>query len=258
TRDQHRLYLEILGYWTAAYRERKMQKLQQLKSRRDILLAIPVEAKGAFASLAAEFPIVEYDGQLSATELLALLRGHVDDFAQRLASIDREAIHRRVMEEKWLAERACFEALHCYRRSELARAAEQVAGDGVAFDPGVGLYEAIWLEHVGDSFVEWLGENGRQSVPLAEALQECRLRWPALAQGDDVSLEALISLWPAIHIRRNSIFEAMVVLAGAPETAVEDQETERQPVPVKGVRERRTAYKRRIDNTPVTQQDLWG
>ncbi len=31
TRDQHRLYFEILGYWTPAYRERKIQKLQQLR-----------------------------------------------------------------------------------------------------------------------------------------------------------------------------------------------------------------------------------
>ncbi len=74
TRDQHRLYFEILGYWTPSYRERKIQKLQQLQARKDIVLAIPIEAKGAFASLAHDFPIVEYDGQLSATELLKVLR----------------------------------------------------------------------------------------------------------------------------------------------------------------------------------------
>ncbi len=41
TRDRHRLYLEILGFWTPSYRERKVQKLQQLKGRQDIVLAIP-------------------------------------------------------------------------------------------------------------------------------------------------------------------------------------------------------------------------
>ena len=261
TRDQHRLYFEILGYWTPAYRERKIQKLQQLKARKDILLAIPSEAKGAFSILASDFPIVEYDGQLSATELLKLLRSYVDDFAERLSSIDREAVRRRVLHDRWMPERVCFETLHCYRRSELARAAEGIVGDGIAFTAGVGLYEVNWLEHLGDSFVEWLAEGGRLAAPLAGALQECRSRWPALAQEDDASLEALMSLWPAVQIRRNSIFEATVSLANAPEAAIEEQqEMYRQPAPEKVVRERRTTYKKRPDRTltPATQQDLWG
>ncbi len=260
TRDQHRLYFEILGYWTPAYRERKIQKLQQLRARKDILLAIPGEAKGAFSILASDFPIVEYDGQLSATELLKLLRSYVDDFAERLSSIDREAVRRRVLHDRWLPERVCFKTLHCYRRSELARAAEGIVGDGIAFIAGVGLYEVNWLEHLGDSFVGWLGEGGRLVAPLARALQECRSRWSALAQEDDASLEALMSLWPAVQIRRNSIFEATVSLANVPEAAIEEQQQEmyRQPAPEKVVRERRATYKKRPGHTPATQQDLWG
>ena len=262
TRDQHRLYFEILGYWTPAYRERKIQKLQQLRARKDILLAIPGEAKGAFSILASDFPIVEYDGQLSATELLKLLRSYVDDFAERLSSIDREAVRRRVLHDRWLPERVCFKTLHCYRRSELARAAEGIVGDGIAFTAGVGLYEVNWLEHLGDSFVGWLGEGGRLAAPLAGALQECRSCWSALAQEDDASLEALMSLWPAVQIRRNSIFEATVSLANVPEAAIEEQQQEmyRQPAPEKVVRERRATYKKRPDrtHTPPTQQDLWG
>src|SRR5437588_695352 len=102
TRDQHRIYLEILGFWTPSYRERKLQKLQQLASRSDILLAIPGEAKAAFASIASNFPIVEYEGQLSATELLKTLRNHIDDFADRLARIDSEEVRRQIMQEGWL------------------------------------------------------------------------------------------------------------------------------------------------------------
>lgn len=258
TRDQHRLYFEILGYWTPAYRERKIQKLQQLKPRKDILLAIPIEAKGAFASLFSDFPVVEYDGQLSATELLKVLRGYIDDFPQRLAAIDRASVRQRVLQEKWMPERICFAALHCYRRSELIRAAEEIVSDVIAFTPGVGLYDSNWLEHLGVSFVEWLGENGRQAMPLAGALQECRARWPTLAQADDAILEALLSLWPSIQIRRSSIFEATVALANAPEQVTEEQETYQQPVPAKAVRERRTIYKKRSNPIPATQEDLWG
>ena len=259
TRDSHRLYFEILGYWTPSYRERKIQKLQQLQARKDILLAIPIEAKGAFASLANDFPIVEYDGQLSATELLKVLRTYIDDFAQRLAAIDLASVRQRVLQEKWLPERVCFEALHCYRRSELIRAIENITGDGIAFASGVGLYDVIWLEHLGISFVEWLGENGRHAMPLAEALQECRSRWPMFAREDHASLEALLNLWPAIHIHRSSIFEAMVALADAPASAIEaQQEPYEQSAPAKTVRERRATYKKRSDSTPTTQQDLWG
>ena len=132
-------------------------------------------------------------------------------------------------------------------------------GDGIAFTAGVGLYEVNWLEHLGDSFVEWLAEGGRLAAPLAGALQECRSRWPALAQEDDASLEALMSLWPAVQIRRNSIFEATVALANAPEAAIEEQQDMyRQPAPEKVVRERRATYKKRPGHTPATQQDLWG
>lgn len=259
TRDQHRLYFEILGYWTPAYRERKIQKLQQLQARKDIVLAIPIEAKGAFASLAHDFPIVEYDGQLSATELLKVLRSYIDDFAQRLVAVDLASVRQRVLQEKWMPERVCFEALHCYRRSELIRAAEEVVGNGIAFASGVGLYEVNWLEHLGASFVEWLGENGRQAMLLAGALHECRSRWPVFEQEDDASLETIIGLWLTIRIHRSSIFEAMVALADVPVSAIEaQQETYAQPAPTKAVRERRATYKKRPDPTPVTQEDLWG
>ncbi len=49
TRTQRRIYVEILGFWTPTYRERKLQKLHQLQERDDLLLAIPEEARNAFA-----------------------------------------------------------------------------------------------------------------------------------------------------------------------------------------------------------------
>ncbi len=257
TRDQHRLYFEILGYWTPAYRERKIQKLQQLQARKDIVLAIPLEARGAFASLAHAFPIVEYDGQLSATELLKVLRSYINDFAQRLAAIDLASVQQQVLQAGWIPERQCFEMLHCYRRSELARAAREIVSDVIAFTPGVGLYDRNWLEHLGFSFVEWLGENGRQAAPLVDALQECRAHWPALAHADDASLEALLSLWPAIQVRRSSIFEPVVALANAPASTIEAQPAYQPSAPPKTVRERRTTYKKRPDPISATQEDLW-
>src|SRR5437763_8793737 len=167
-RASRRIYVEILGFWTPAYRERKIQKLQQLQDREDIVLAIPVEAKEPFAGIASRFPIVWYDGQLSVTELLSLLRNRYDDFAGRLASIKVAGVQKRVENEGLLSERSCYELLHCYRRSELALAAEhviRVSGQSVAFAPGIGLYRVDWMEQLRTSFVEWIGSVGK--LPLA-------------------------------------------------------------------------------------------
>src|SRR5262249_42161125 len=151
-------YVEILGFWTPSYRERKIAKLQLLKGRNDLVLAIPREARDTFASLSADFPILIYDGQLSATELLKVLRSHYDDLADRMAQIDVEGVRKRIESEGLLPERACYALLHCYRRSELLHAAEQVIHDGIAFTPGVGFYDIHSLEHLRNSFTEWLRE----------------------------------------------------------------------------------------------------
>jgi predicted nuclease of restriction endonuclease-like RecB superfamily len=210
TRAGRRLYIEILGFWTPAYRERKIQKLQQLKGRGDLILAIPSEARPAFMSLTTDFPIVWYDSQLSATELLYLLRNRYDDFAERLALIDVAIVRERVRSLGLLSEQACYDLLHCCRRSELQRAAEHVICEDITFTTGIGLYQVDWLEQMKRSFVEWMDALAVAPLPLADVLQTCKARWPALADCEDATLEALFGLWPEIRIHRTSIFDAMV------------------------------------------------
>jgi len=277
TRSNRRIYVEILGFWTTSYRERKIAKLQHLVGRDDLVLAIPVQARAGFTSLGANFPIVEYDGQLSATELLKVLRSRYDDLAERLARIDVDSVRKRIENAGLLSERACYELLHCYRRSELLRAAERVAGESIAFTPGVGLYHVDWLEHLRVSFVKWLGEVGgkspgdslredgrregevggkdRDPLSLSRVLTWVRTHWPALAACEDATLEAIIGLWPEVRILRSSIFEATV--------AILDKEGEEPLAPLvetkpkKSARERRTLPKKPIENN-TTQGDLWG
>jgi predicted nuclease of restriction endonuclease-like RecB superfamily len=215
TRAGRRLYIEIIGFWTPAYRERKIQKLHQLRGRNDLLLAIPEEARTVFASIIADFPIVWYDGQLSVTELLRVLRSRYDDFAERLASIDVEAVRERVRSEGVLTVgylQSMPQLLHSYRRSELQRAFEQVVCADIAFAAGVGLYHIDTLEQLRSSFVEWIGAV--EQLPLADVLRELRMRWPPtcskLANCEDATLEALLDLWPEVHVRRTSIFDAVV------------------------------------------------
>jgi predicted nuclease of restriction endonuclease-like RecB superfamily len=291
SRAGYRLYVEILGFWTPAYRERKIQKLRQLKERGDLILAIPSEARTAFTSLATDFPIVWYDGQLSASELLYVLRNRYDDFAGRLDQLDVATVRERVRSAGLLSEQVCYELLHCYRRSELQRAAAHVTCEDIAFTTGVGLYQVDWLEQMRDSFVDWIGTLAIAPVPLAEVLQACKARWPVLADYEDTALEALLGLWPEIRVHRTSIFDAVVEVlplqAGLREEAgvqgacgplAEREVSSPPPLALppqaakknfatapplqdedntkKQVRERRAKYKKR-STTGAVQEDLW-
>jgi len=275
TRDDLRIYVEILGYWTPTYRERKIAKLQLLKDRNDLVLAIPREAREAFASISNDFPIVTYNDQLSATEILKVLRSHYDDLAGRLAQIDVNEVRKRIESASLLPERACYSLLHCYRRSELIQAAECVIGEGIAYTPGIGFYQIDSLEHLRSSFVEWLGEeegkklgdslregessvgevgdkSSGNSLSLAWVLHESRSRWPILATCEDATIEVLISLWPEVHISRNSIFEATISLLDGEKTTLPQVETP----PKKSARTQRTTAKKRIIRE-TNQADLW-
>jgi predicted nuclease of restriction endonuclease-like RecB superfamily len=257
TRQQKRVYVEILGFWTPSYRERKMQKLQQLRNRGDIVLAIPEEAREAFASIAHMFPIAWYTGQLSATELIKLLRKHYDDFAERLASIDSATVRQRVQAEGFLPERLCYELLHVYRRSELPQAAERVSGQGVTFSPGIGLYQVDWMEQLRTSFVLLVGILAVPS--LADVLREARTRWPSLVDCEDSTIEAMLGLWPEVRVRRSSIFEATVEIVKEGEGqlyAINNEETPHSVPAKKSGREKRTIPKKRAVKE-AAQGDLW-
>jgi hypothetical protein len=256
TRDHLRIYIEILGYWTPSYRERKIAKLQLLKGRNDLLLAIPREAYETFASLSTDFPIVVYDGQLSATELLKVLRSHYDDLHERLAQIDVDGVRKQVASEGLLPERSCYTLLHCYRRSELQQAAERVINEDIAFTPGVGFYQAEWFDQLHRLFVIWLGEVEAKSsgkpLSLPWVIQESRSQWPILSACEDATIEALISLWPEVHISRSSIFEATIAISEGEETPQPRVEA----APKKSARTQRTPTKKRII-LETNQPDLW-
>jgi predicted nuclease of restriction endonuclease-like RecB superfamily len=263
TRAQHRIYVEILGFWTPAYREKKVHKLQQLRGRDDLVLAIPIEAKDAFAAIANDFPIVYYAGQLSATEVLQLLRAYYDDFAARLALIDVSAVQAYVEREGFVPERLCYAQLHAYRRSELQQAAERVVDARVVFMPGIGLYSPGWLEQLKKSFIAWMPAARRAT--LSEVVREMRARWPVLSACEDATIEALLDLWPEVQIRRDSIFEAQVelVVDGLVDTQEPDVEELQSVAPAptakKLVRERRAAVKKHVAaEQEATQAGLWG
>ncbi|GAC1648443.1 MAG: hypothetical protein NVS4B12_16800 [Ktedonobacteraceae bacterium] len=261
TRAQRRIYVEILGFWTPAYRERKLQKLLQLQERDDLVLALPVEAKEAFASILWAFPVVVYEGQLSATDILAVLRKHYDDFTERLAQIDVMAVRNRIQCEGLLPEHVCAAVLQCYRRSELQRAVEDIVNDEIAFAVGVGLYTRTWMEQVKRTFLSWIREV--RSVVLLEALQRLRTYETVLSSCEDETLETMISRWSEVQVRRDSIFDVHVEFVKEVLPDGQEQEfrglaksSEKSAKP----REKHTGTRKRTKNTtPLLEQgDLWG
>ncbi len=258
TRSHQRIYVEILGFWTPAYRERKLQKLLQLQDRHDLVLALPEEAKEAFLSILSAFPVVLYEGQLSATDVLTALRTHYDDFAERLASIDVVAVRKRIQHAGFLNEHECAEVLHCYRRSELQQAVEAIVNEAIMFSVGIGLYTRSWVAHVQQAFLTWLRVT--RSVPLMDALQELRRYEDVLRTCEDETLEAMLSMWSEVRVRRDSIFDARVELVDEQQQAVEEQTQAvlLTPVarPVK-LREKRTSIRKQPKSTSTTQEDLW-
>ncbi len=267
TRDQKRIYMEILGFWTPSYRERKVQRLRQLQDRDDLLLALPAEAYETFAAVASHFPLVVYHNQLSATDVLQVLHKHYDDFLQRLESIDIAAVRARVRHEGFLAEPLCYELLHCFRRSELQLAAERIVAknddEEITFVAGLGLYHHAWLERTKQSFLRWLASI--RTTSLHEAVQAIKINDPLLQDCADTTIETLLGLWPEVLLRRDSIFDTLVEEAVKQDDSVEPVQIVAEPItaepaqnPKRAARERRVAPKKRPSTEPeMVQGDLW-
>jgi predicted nuclease of restriction endonuclease-like RecB superfamily len=258
TRAQRRIYVEILGFWTPAYRERKIQKLQQLQGRDDILLAIPIEAKEAFAPILPLFPVVWYQGQLSAREIVQMLRHRYDDFAARLAQIDYEAARTQVRQQGIVTETACYTLLHCYRRSELQQAVQHLIGDdggdgeddSIRFLPGVGLYYHSWAEQIRQACTAYLQHVSPQAT-LDDLVLVVREQWSQSEQCSTAALETLLTTWPTMRISHDSIFSTTVELA---DTAARE---EVPPEPPPSSRSKKRSVAKKKHTTTIFQDGLW-
>jgi predicted nuclease of restriction endonuclease-like RecB superfamily len=250
TRGQKRLYVEILGFWTPAYRERKVQKLLQLRGRDDIVLAIPEEAKEAFQVISTFFPIVYYNGQLTVTDMLQVLRQHYDNFSERILHIQPESVRERVLQAGLIPEQQCYELLHCYSRSELMQAQIHVTDEHICYLPGIGLCAVAWQQQLLAEAVVWLKEHG--TVPLSELVIALQQQYSVLQPCEEATIEALLALQPTIHITHDSIFEATVMLQDGEPTPV-SMEKPAEPAP----RRKKRAASARKKEAPEPQDGLW-
>ena len=102
------------------------------------------------------------------------------------------------------------------------------------------------------SAAEVIEKKLKKSLPLVWVLNESRLRWAILATCEDVTIEAIISLWPEVHINRISIFEATISIMDGEETLLPQEEV---PFKTSSRSQRKTVKKRIVQET--NQADLW-
>jgi predicted nuclease of restriction endonuclease-like RecB superfamily len=213
-RGKRRVWLEIIGFWTLAYRARKLEKLEKLKRRGgyDLLLATAEELKADFKD--APFPIIFYKNSLKPTDLLALLNRQYADFEERLAGAhkERDNISERLSAEGLIIEAELYRLLGCYNKSELLGVLQKT---GLASEDNK---SAIYLEGFGICSVSYLTQT---TVKINQIIKEAAGQHltpeqvgarliEAGVRVDNGRVEALIERLPGFRINRQSLFEVFV------------------------------------------------
>ncbi len=205
-----RVFMEIAGFWSPSYKERKLAKLRSLAAQpgeeKPLILAVPQESATIFAGL--PFPVVPYKTGVRLTDLLSLLDARYGQREERaeaaqsqVAQLQQAALARGLVPEQEVAS-----ALQAYTRTELLAAARSLDSEGCKYVAGIGLLSTDTLAKAREALDAALGNSGGR-LPLEEANQ---IAAHALSAAS-VDVEALLQMWPDWQIERPSLFEAYVV-----------------------------------------------
>lgn len=203
-----RVFMEIAGFWSPSYRERKLSKLRSLADmQRDdtaLILAMPQDAVQAFPGL--PFPIIPYKNSVRVTDVLALLDTHYGQREERIeaAQSQTSSLQSEARESGFVPEQRVAETMQAYTRSELLALARTLEGDSCRYVAGIGLLSEATLEKLHNTIKQALDEHPAHRIPLDEAanLAAATLLTPS------ADIEALAQLWPEWRIERPSLFEA--------------------------------------------------
>lgn len=224
TRGQRRVYLEVAGYWSPAYRERKRRKLAALAGRVALIVAAPEAARAELAGVESSFPLLWYRDHVSAQALINLLEARYDDFDERRASVQAAEVLDEVGARGLLPWGECAGVLRTYSRTELLVVVEDIVQHASAHDiapprliEGVGLAAASWLDRARAAIGRWVDASGEQGLALA-ALAERATEPPDELVHQDIGLSGAEALAGAagFAVVRASIFEPRVVRPRAP------------------------------------------
>ncbi|HYP41843.1 MAG TPA: DUF790 family protein, partial [Chloroflexia bacterium] len=168
-----RVFMEIAGFWSPSYRERKLSKLRSLADmqREDtaLILAMPQDAVQAFPGL--PFPIIPYKNSVRVTDVLALLDTHYGQREERIEAAQSQTsrLQSEARESGFVPEQRVAETMQAYTRSELLALARTLEGDGYRYVAGVGLLSEATLEKLYNTIKQALDKHPARRVPLEEA-----------------------------------------------------------------------------------------
>jgi predicted nuclease of restriction endonuclease-like RecB superfamily len=211
TRSNYRVFLEIIGFWTPAYRARKLEKLEKLKQHTDyqMVLATAQELSADFQQ--TPFPNIFYKNFLQPTAILALLQKEYADFDARLALANqsREFLINKLETESYIAESVLYSLLECYNKTELQGAIKQL-GLGSNYVEGYGLCTPTYLKQAG-SLLQTSLERSRELRPKVSLEQALSLLTASDFSFDSNRAEALLEHLPGFRVDRLSLFEVFLI-----------------------------------------------
>ena len=146
-----RVFMEIAGFWSPSYRERKVAKLRALASHEGyapLILAVPLDAEQTFSGL--PFPVVPYKNKVAATDLLTLLDRDYGGREERheAAQSQLSALREAALERGFVPDAEIAQTLQAYTRTELLAIARSLDGDGCRYVAGVGLLSEQAIDKV--------------------------------------------------------------------------------------------------------------
>jgi predicted nuclease of restriction endonuclease-like RecB superfamily len=209
TRGDTRVFMEIAGFWSPSYKERKLSKLRALAAvageEAALIVAAPQDAAPIFAGL--PYPVVPYKNTLRMTDVLAVLDAKYGGREERgLAAAGQvEALREAALERGLVPEGEVAQALQAYTRTELLQSARALDGEGCRYVAGVGLMSEAALGKARAAIEAALdGVGGRLDLEEAARVVEGAL-------GGRVDVEALVQVWGEWRVERPSLFEGYLV-----------------------------------------------
>ncbi|HKP51220.1 MAG TPA: DUF790 family protein [Chloroflexia bacterium] len=208
-RGKMRVFMEIAGFWSPGYREKKVAKLRALSlsdQTTPLILAMPHDATSTFKNL--PYPIAPYKNVVRATDMLTLLDTH---YGQREARLDAahsqvDSLRASAAERGFVPEREVAESLQAYTRSELLSSARLLDNDACVYVAGVGLLSRHKLKDLHSLLASML-ETSQGKVSMDDASRAVA----DVLGTTQVDIEPLLSYWSEWRIERPSLFEAYLV-----------------------------------------------
>lgn len=208
-RGQRRVFMEVAGFWSASYREKKLSKLRALANDHAdtaFILAVPLEAAATFSGL--PFPTIAYKKDVRATDLLDLLNRHFGEREERqeAAQLHFVVLRQQAEERGYVPEREIASTLQAYSRTELLAVASNLGGPDCLYIAGVGLLSTGIIERIRVALEQALDASLNGRMPLDDAgsvAAQCLQAAPG-------AIEALVQLWPEFQIERPSLFDSFL------------------------------------------------